>query len=97
MWPDISYELWRETCSALHLYAQIVGKYRLGGVEVAFDLHDHAVIGTTTEGRRAGFPLDQISVAEFHARFLDLIADLGGTPQFDGSPNEVPNPVPFSR
>ncbi|HEY3719825.1 MAG TPA: DUF5996 family protein [Roseiarcus sp.] len=28
-WPEIPYETWRETCSALHLYAQIVGKYRL--------------------------------------------------------------------
>ncbi|UPJ76149.1 DUF5996 family protein [Bradyrhizobium sp. 187] len=28
-WPDIPYESWRETCSALHLYTQIVGKYRL--------------------------------------------------------------------
>ena len=28
-WPDIPYEVWRETCSALHLYLQIVGKYRL--------------------------------------------------------------------
>src|SRR4051795_10763932 len=29
MWPEIPYEPWRETCSALHLYSQIVGKYRL--------------------------------------------------------------------
>jgi hypothetical protein len=28
-WPDIPYEPWRETCKALHRYAQIVGKYRL--------------------------------------------------------------------
>lgn len=28
-WPDIPYNAWRETCSALHLYTQIVGKYRL--------------------------------------------------------------------
>ena len=28
-WPDIPYETWQETCSALHLYTQIVGKYRL--------------------------------------------------------------------
>src|SRR3954468_3150027 len=28
-WPDIPYEPWREICSALHLYSQIVGKYRL--------------------------------------------------------------------
>src|SRR5579871_6942033 len=29
MWPELPYEQWRETCSALHLYAQLVGKYRL--------------------------------------------------------------------
>ena len=28
-WPDIPYPSWRETCSALHLYTQVVGKYRL--------------------------------------------------------------------
>jgi hypothetical protein len=125
MWPDIRCEPWRETCSALHLYAEIVGKYRLArtpwvnhswhatlyvnarglttsiipdgavSVENAFDLLDHAAIGATTDGRRAGFPLGPMSVAEFHAHFLDLIGKLGGTPQFDGRPNEVPNPVPF--
>ena len=29
IWPDIPYGAWRETCSALHLYCQIIGKYRL--------------------------------------------------------------------
>ena len=29
MWPEIPYPPWRETCRALHLYTQIVGKYRL--------------------------------------------------------------------
>jgi hypothetical protein len=29
MWPDIPYAAWRETCTALHLYTQIIGKYRL--------------------------------------------------------------------
>jgi hypothetical protein len=125
MWPEIPYEPWRETCSALHLYAQIVGKYRLArtpwvnhswhatlyvnarglttsiipdgavDLEIAFDLLDHAIIGTTTDGRRAGFSLGAMSVAEFHARFLDLIGQLGGSPMFDGRPNEVPNPIPF--
>lgn len=28
-WPGIPYDAWRETCSALHMYAQIIGKYRL--------------------------------------------------------------------
>jgi hypothetical protein len=125
VWPDIPYEPWRETFSALHLYAQIVGKYRLartpwvnhswhatlyvdargfttslvpdgpGGVEIAFDLVQHAVTGTATDGRTGRFPLGPMSVAEFHARFLDLIRSLGGTPEFHGRPNEVPNPVPF--
>jgi Family of unknown function (DUF5996) len=29
MWPEIPYDAWSETCYALHLYLQIVGKYRL--------------------------------------------------------------------
>jgi len=28
-WPDIPFEAWKDTCAALHLYTQIVGKYRL--------------------------------------------------------------------
>ena len=28
-WPHLDYLSWRETCSALHLYLQIAGKYRL--------------------------------------------------------------------
>jgi hypothetical protein len=124
-WPDIPYESWRETCAALHLYAQIVGKYRLartpwvnhswhatlyvdarglttsvvpdgpGGIEIVLDLVDHAVIGTATDGGRAGFSLAPMSVASFHARFLDLLRALGATSDFHGRPNEVPDPVPF--
>ena len=119
------FEPWRETCAALHLYTQIVGKYRLartpwvnhswhatlyvnarglttgpvpdgpGAVEIAFDLLDHAVIGTASDGSRAAIPLGPMSVAEFHARFVEMIASLGGTPEFHGRPNEVPDPVPF--
>jgi hypothetical protein len=124
-WPNIPYAPWRETCSALHLYTQIVGKYRLahtpwvnhswhatfyinscglttslvpdkpGGVEICFDLVDHGVIGSTTDGRTARFSLAPMSVAEFHQRFRDLIGSLGGTPDFNGRPNEVPNPISF--
>lgn len=126
VWPDIPYAQWRETCAALHLYAQIVGKYRLartpwvnhswhatlyvnarglttsivpdrpGGVEIAFDFIGHHVRGTATDGRAASFPLGPMSVAEFHARFLDLIRSLGGTPELHGRPNEIPDPVLFA-
>jgi hypothetical protein len=126
-WPDIPYEPWRETCAALHLYLQIVGKYRLahtpwvphswhatfyvnargfttslvpdgpGGIEVVFDLLDHVVAGATTDGRRAILPLGPMSVADFHGRFIDLVRSIGGTPNFDGRPNEMPDPIPFAK
>ncbi|HEY8128198.1 MAG TPA: DUF5996 family protein [Hyphomicrobium sp.] len=28
-WPDIPFKPWKETCATLHLWLQIVGKYRL--------------------------------------------------------------------
>ncbi len=124
-WPDIPYAPWRDTCSALHLYSQILGKYRLartpwvnhswhatlyvnarglttslvvdasGGVEIMLDLIDHAVIGSTTTGKSSRFELAPMSVAQFHARFLELLRELGATDSFHGRPNEVPDPIPF--
>ncbi|WFE73980.1 DUF5996 family protein [Roseinatronobacter sp. S2] len=125
-WPQLDYLEWRETCSALHLYLQIVGKYRLAhtpwlnhswnatfyvtptglasspipdgpGIEIVFDLRDHIVVGTCGNGRRATFALGPSTVAAFRANFVQLITDLGGTPTFNDTPNEVPNPVPFSE
>jgi len=127
IWPDIPYESWRDTCSALRLYTQIAGKYRLartpwvnhswhatlyvnarglttslvpdgtGGVEIAFDLLAHEITAAATDGRRASFPLEPMSVASFHAQFRDLLRDVGGTPEFDGRPNEVPDPILFAE
>ncbi len=125
-WPRLDYLGWRETCSALHLYLQIAGKYRLAhspwlnhswnatfyvtpgglasspipdgpGIEILFDLHEHRVVGTCGNGRRASFALGPITVASFRAKFEHMIADLGGTPTFNDTPNEVPNPIPFSE
>jgi len=126
-WSDIPYEPWRDTCSALHLYLQIVGKYRIartpwinhswhatfyvnarglttslvpdgpGGIEIVFDLLDHALVGAASDGRRAAFGLGPMAVADLHARFLDLLRSLGGDPEFDGRPNEVPNPIQFTE
>src|SRR3954454_11454438 len=108
IWPEIPCEAWRETCSALHLYCQVVGKYRLArtpwvnhswhatfyvnargfttslipdgaGSEIAFDLLDHVVTGATVDGRRGSFPLGPMSVADFYARFIDLLRLIGGT------------------
>src|SRR3954471_4203912 len=99
-WPEIPLDTWQETCSALHLYAQVVGKYRLArtpwvnhswhatfyvnarglttslipdgaGIEIVFDLVNHAVSGESADGRRAEIPLGPMSVAEFHAHFRE--------------------------
>ena len=123
-WPHLDYLSWRGTCSALHLYLQIVGKYRLAhtpwlnhswnatfyvtpiglttspipdgpGIEVLFDLREHRVVGTCGNGRKASFELAPSTVAAFHANFVKLISELGGTPTFNGRPNEVPDPIPF--
>lgn len=126
-WPALPYVAWRETCAALHLYLQIVGKYRLartpwlnhswhatfyvnarglatplipdglGGIQIAFDLLDHAVLGTAVDGRSERFALEPMTVAAFHARFLELVRALGGTPKLHGLPNELPDAVPFAR
>lgn len=125
-WPHLDYLGWRDTCSALHLYLQIAGKYRLAhtpwlnhswhatfyvtprglisspipdgpGIEILFDVHDHRVIGTSGDGRQAAFDLGATTVAQFHADFVRLVSDLGGTPTFDRRPNEVPDPVPFDE
>ncbi|WMT89325.1 DUF5996 family protein [Pelagibacterium sp. H642] len=127
-WPAIPFAEWRETCAALHLYSQIVGKYRLartpwvnhswhatlyvnarglstgmicdgpsGGIEIVLDLIDHAVIAMAADGATERFALQPMTVADFHGRFIDLLESIGATAQFDGTPNEIPDPVPFAQ
>lgn len=126
-WPELPYRAWRETCAALHLYLQIVGKYRLartpwanhswhatfyvdarglttslvpdgpGGIQIWFDLLDHSVRGAATDGRTGRFDLGTMAVADFHARFIELVRSLGGTPPLHGRPSELASPVPFAQ
>lgn len=70
---------------------------RPGGIEIEFDLLDHHVKGAVTSGRETGFRLEPMSVAQFHARFRELVGELGGDATFDGAPNEVADPIPFAR
>src|SRR5215510_3413911 len=101
-WPDIPFEAWKETCATLHLWTQVVGKYRLartpwmnhswhatlyvtarglttslipastGGVQFDFDLVDHRLVGSSSDGTAKSFALEPMTVAEFHRRFLAL-------------------------
>jgi hypothetical protein len=127
MWPDIPFDPWKDSCATVHLWTQIVGKYRLAhapwlnhswhatfyvtargvttslfhagerGVQFDFDFTGHRLIANAADGAAGGFPLSPMTVAEFHARFLDLAGELGLPARFHGSPNEVADPIPFAR
>lgn len=66
-----------------------------GGIEVHFDLLAHRVVVASSDGRAAEFPLQPGTVANFHASFRDAIRSVGGSPDFDGVPNEIPDAIPF--
>lgn len=124
-WPEIPYARWAATGASLHMWSQIVGKFRLArepwrnhswhatfyidprglttslvpgdrrSFEIKFDFVDHQLIGLCTDGSTARFALEPMSVAQFHARFLNMLAELGAETKMHGAPNEVPNPVAF--
>lgn len=53
VWPEIPYTNWAETCSALHLWAQIAGKYRLA--HTPWVNHSwHATLYVTPRGLTTG-------------------------------------------
>ena len=125
-WPDIPFQPWKETCAALHLYTQIVGKYRLAhvpwvnhswhatlyvnadglttglisdgpGITVQFDLQRQRLTISCSSGESRSFALEPMSVADFDARFKQAVAAVGGSPEYHGSPNELPEVVPFAQ
>ena len=126
-WPDIPFEPWKDSCATLHLWTQIVGKYRLSrtpwinhswqatfyvtsrglttslieagsdSVQFDFDLIEHRLIGTSTDGSTASFALEPMTVAEFYKRFLALTDELGVRIEIHGTPNEISDPIPFAE
>jgi Family of unknown function (DUF5996) len=57
-------------------------------VEIVLGLLDHAVVGSATDGRTARFGLRPISVADLHARFVDLLGEIGAPPEVHGRPSK---------
>jgi hypothetical protein len=124
-WPALPYEAWKDTCTTLHLWTQIVGKIRLAQTpwvnhswhvtlyvtprglttspipydgrvfQIDFDLIDHALLIQTSDGATQRLPLGPRSVAEFHDQLLAALAELDVRVRIHGSPNEVPDPIPF--
>ena len=66
-------------------------------VEIAFDLLEHRLTGSRSDGRSASFELGPTSVADFHARFLELLNALGAGTIMSGKPNEIADALPFGE
>lgn len=78
-WPSISYPQWRETCTALHLWCQIVGKYRLA--HTPWVNHSwHATLYVTPRGLTTGPVPDDGVLVTLSLDFCDheLVAEAEG-------------------
>jgi hypothetical protein len=125
LWPALPYGSWKESCTALHLWTQIVGKIRLArtpwvnhswhvtlyltprglttspipydgrAFQIDFDFIDHALLIQTSEGGARRLALEPRSVADFHDAVMAALAELDLRVRIHGSPNEVPDPIPF--
>jgi hypothetical protein len=124
-WPALPYEAWKDTCTTLHLWAQIVGKIRLAQtpwvnhswhatlyvtsrglttspipyrdrvLQIDFDFIDQVLLICTSDGGEGRLPLVPKAVAEFHDELMAALAKLDIQIRIHGSPNEVPDAIPF--
>ena len=126
-WPDLPYVAWKDSCTTLHLWTQVVGKVRLAlvpwlnhswhvsyrvtarglglplivvdgrGLQIDFDFIDHVLWVRTTDGHFRQHTLRPMTVAEFHAEVLQLLATLGFPVRIHRMPSEIPDAIPFDE
>jgi hypothetical protein len=65
--------------------------------EIEFDFVAHRLNVRTSRGAEQFLPLKAQSVADFYHATLDLLNGVGVSVAIKETPNEVPNPIPFSR
>lgn len=63
--------------------------------QIDFDLLDHHLDITVTDGSVRSFPLQPMSVAEFHRQVMDALDDLGLTTEIWTMPVEIPDAIRF--
>jgi hypothetical protein len=69
-WPDIPFEPWKDTCATLHLWTQIVGKYRLA--RVPWMNHSwHATLYVTARGLTTSLIPAATRSVQFDFDFVD--------------------------
>src|SRR5690606_2015993 len=66
-------------------------------LELEFDFIDQQLVARTSRGDKRAVPLAPQSVADFYARTLDVLDDIGVAVTLNEMPNEVSDPIPFSK
>lgn len=124
-WPELPYGAWKDTCTTLHLWTQIVGQIRVAQApwlchswhttlyltarglttspipyhertfQIDFDFLDHLLLITVDDGARRSVKLKAQSVAAFYNALLVALGELGMPVTIHGSPNELPDAIPF--
>jgi hypothetical protein len=66
-------------------------------LEIEFDFISHRLIARTSRGENREVPLERQTVADFYRCVIDLLDGIGVAVAIHEMPNEVPNPIHFSR
>jgi hypothetical protein len=66
------------------------------GFQIDFDFVDHHLDISRQDGRRARIGLYARSVADFHEEFFAKLGELDIDVRIHGSPNEIPDAIPFA-
>ncbi len=66
-------------------------------LEIEFDFISHRLVARTSLGDEQTLPLEPQTVADFHRRVAGLLNRVGVEVAINEMPNEVANPIPFSR
>lgn len=91
-WPSLPYDPWAETCMALHLWTQMVGKYRLA--HTPWVNHSwHATLYVTPRGLTTGSVHEQAGCFTLSFDFVEhrlvVEADGGAAAGFELSPMSI--------
>ena len=65
--------------------------------EIVFDFIDQRLCIFTTAGEHRQFALQPMTVADFYARVMAVLGELGIDAPINTTPSEVPDPIPFER
>lgn len=66
-----------------------------GTFQIDFDFLGHELLVSTSDGRTARLALEPRTVADFYHALMDELEGMGVEVRIHGSPNEVPDPIPF--